>query len=93
LLLALTYLPDPAPVLAESARVLKPGGKLVLVDLLPHGRDDFRRKLNQLHPGFPPDQLTKLLTTAGLRDPHIAPLPSPPEARGPTLFLATAAKP
>jgi ArsR family transcriptional regulator len=45
LILALTYLPDPAPVLHETHRILKPAGKAVLIDLLPHDRDDFRRQL------------------------------------------------
>jgi len=37
LVLALTYVAEPAKVIAEAARVLKPGGRLVLVDSLQLG--------------------------------------------------------
>src|SRR5687768_8664356 len=49
LVLVLTYAPDPAAVLAEMSRILKPNGKAVIVDLLPHDRDDFRRQMEQHH--------------------------------------------
>lgn len=93
LLLALTYLPEAGPALSEAARVLKPGGVLTVVDLLPHGRDDFRRKMNQLHAGLAPDQVRASLKEAGLDPTGLAPLASPPETKGPGLFLATAMKP
>ncbi|MEM6562239.1 MAG: metalloregulator ArsR/SmtB family transcription factor, partial [Planctomycetota bacterium] len=43
--LVLGYLDEPADVLAEMARVIEPGGKAVIVDLLPHNRDDIRDQL------------------------------------------------
>jgi ArsR family transcriptional regulator len=36
--MVLHYAEDPAAALAEAARVLKPGGVLVVIDLAPHGR-------------------------------------------------------
>src|SRR5437763_10739098 len=36
LLLALTYVPEPQPVVSEMARILRPGGRAVIVDLTPH---------------------------------------------------------
>jgi SAM-dependent methyltransferase len=90
LVLVLTYAPEPAGVLREMCRILKPGGKAVLVDLLPHDRDDFRRQMEQQHPGFAPAELQRLLLSAGLGSPVIRPLASEANTRGPTLFLATA---
>jgi ArsR family transcriptional regulator len=90
LLLVLTYVSDVRAALREAARITKPGGRVVIVDLLPHDRDDFRRQLGQVHVGFDPAQLREHLLTAGLTDAVITPLPPAPDAKGPALLLATA---
>jgi ArsR family transcriptional regulator len=92
MILALTYVPDPAAALAEMARVLKPGGRAVVVDLLRHDRDDFRRQLGQRWPGFEPADLRRMLDAAGLKDVTVTPLPPDANAKGPALFVATATK-
>ncbi|MCY2952830.1 MAG: metalloregulator ArsR/SmtB family transcription factor, partial [Planctomycetota bacterium] len=92
LILALTYSPDPLTVLKEMSRILKPTGRAVIIDLLPHDRDDFRRQLGQLTLGFPPATILQLLTDAPLSSPQLHPLPPEPTAKGPALFLATAVK-
>ena len=93
MVLVLTYLADPKPALSESARILKPGGKLVLVDLLPHDRDDFRRQMEQQHAGLEPTDLKKMLTEAGLTKVSHRALPPEPAVKGPALFIATGVKP
>ena len=90
LLLALTYVPQPQAVLGEAKRVLKPRGRAVIVDLLPHDREDFRRQMGQLHPGFDPGTFEATLRSAGLSDARIQPLPPEAGVKGPALFLATA---
>ena len=92
LLLALTYVIDPQTVLHEMSRVLRPGGRAVIVDLLPHDRDDFRREMEQQASGFDPKLLTPQLTAAGFTTVQITPLSPKPDAKGPALFLATAVK-
>jgi ubiquinone/menaquinone biosynthesis C-methylase UbiE/predicted transcriptional regulator len=92
MLLVLTYLDDPQAALKETARILKPGGRAVVVDLLPHDRDDFRRQLDQLRMGFGEEELNSLFSAANLVDPRITPLPPESQAKGPALFLATATK-
>jgi ubiquinone/menaquinone biosynthesis C-methylase UbiE/DNA-binding transcriptional ArsR family regulator len=88
--LVLTYIADPASVLREMARILKPGGKAIIVDLLPHDRDDFRRELGQTSLGISVDLLTEMLRASLFTKINISPLPPEPSAKGPALFLATA---
>jgi SAM-dependent methyltransferase len=92
MILALTYAPEPHAAVREMARVLKPGGRAVIVDLLRHDRDDFRRQLGQRWPGFEPADLRKMLGAAGLEDATVTPVPPDATAKGPALFVATATK-
>jgi ArsR family transcriptional regulator len=89
LLLALTYVQDPAAALAEVRRILKPGGRAVVVDLLPHDREDFRRQMGQSHAGFDPASFERTMLSAGLSNARVRPLPPEPGAKGPALFLGT----
>jgi ubiquinone/menaquinone biosynthesis C-methylase UbiE len=89
LILVLTYVADPAAVLREVRRILKPAGQLVIVDLLPHDRDDFRRQMNQTSAGIAAGDLRAWLASAGFSGITTRPLPPEPEAKGPALFLGT----
>jgi ArsR family transcriptional regulator len=91
LMLVLTYVSDIEPVLVEARRILKPAGRLIVVDLLPHDRDDFRRQLGQRHAGFDPGRLTTTLAAARFGQIGTRVLAPEPAAKGPALFLASAA--
>src|SRR5262245_56345693 len=90
LLLVLSYVDAPAKVLKEAARILKPGGCAVVVDLLPHDRDDFRRQMGQVSLGFTSDRIESILESCGFAKSAIRQLPLEPNVKGPALFLATA---
>jgi SAM-dependent methyltransferase len=92
LLLALTYVEDPPQAIGEAARILRPGGRLVVADLLRHDREEFRREMGQLRLGFDVKEMETLLRAAGLEDVRIRPLTPDPEAKGPALLLATATR-
>lgn len=93
LTLVLTYLTQPAEVIAQMKRILKPGGKAVIVDILLHDQEDFRRKMGQQNMGYQTVQIKKMLQTAGFADIQIFELPPEADAKGPALFLASAKVP
>jgi ArsR family transcriptional regulator len=92
MILVLHHVPDPAAVLAESARALKSGGRLVLCDMLPHDREEYKQQMGHVWLGFSAEHMTRLMTSAGFENVRIVPLPVNPEARGPALFVASASK-
>ena len=90
MMLVLHHVPDPGAVLQEAARTLKPRGRLVLCDMLPHDREEYKQQMGHVWLGFGDDQLRRLLGAAGFDDIRIVPLPSDPSAKGPALFVASA---
>ena len=64
--MVLHYAEDPAAALAEAARVLAPGGQLVVVDLVSHTRTDVAERLAHRWPGFGDTAMRGLLQDAGL---------------------------
>jgi SAM-dependent methyltransferase len=88
MLLALTQVEEPRLAVAEMARIVKPGGRAVVVDLLRHDREEFRRQMGQKRLGFDAGELSTLLEDAGFESVRCAPLPPEPEAKGPALLLA-----
>jgi SAM-dependent methyltransferase len=89
-ILVLHHVADPSAVLREAARTLRPGGRLVICDMLPHGREEYKKQMGHVWLGFGEDQIRRWLTAAGFRDPRTIALPVDPDAKGPALFAASA---
>jgi len=87
--LALSYVDEPSRALGEMARVLRPGGQAVVVDLMSHDRDDFRVEMGQRHLGFAAADLESLAEEAGLVSVASRPLAPEPEVQGPALVMLT----
>jgi ArsR family transcriptional regulator len=49
-------------------RVVKPGGCVVVSDMLPHESDWMRERMGDLRLGLKPDQIVSSLARAGFRD-------------------------
>ncbi len=91
--LVLHHLDQPALVLREARRLLRTsrgGGTVLVVDMVTHDREEYRRSMGHKHQGFSQKQMTDLLDDAGFMDIRYTPLPLEPEAKGPGLFAATA---
>jgi len=70
LTLVLAYTEEPAEVLAEARRVLRPGGVALVMDLQPHGVELFREKLNHRWMGFGREQMVGWMERAGFSGMH-----------------------
>ena len=72
----LHFAADPAAALADAARVLAPGGRLLVVDFAPHQREELRTAHSHARLGFADAQVTAWLAAAGLEAralTHLAP--------------------
>jgi ubiquinone/menaquinone biosynthesis C-methylase UbiE/DNA-binding transcriptional ArsR family regulator len=91
--LVLHYSPEPQRALEEVARVVRPGGRLLVVDMQPHEREEYQQQMGHVWLGFSEKQISRFLTGAGFDDIRVRPLPADPDAKGPALFAAVATRP
>jgi len=90
LFLVLHYVAEPQRVIDEAVRVLKPHGRLLVLDMMPHERQDLRQTMGHVWQGFSGGQMSAWMEGAGFGSVRYHPLPADPEAKGPLLFSASA---
>jgi ArsR family transcriptional regulator len=76
----LHYLADPAAAVKEAARLVAPGGKLIIADFAPHRLEYLREQHQHRRLGFAEPEMARWLDDASLKSPRIATLP--PTAKG-----------
>ncbi len=84
----LHYLADPAAAVAEAARLVMPGGRLLIIDFAPHTLEYLRDEHQHRRLGFADDEMRRWLTGAGLT-PSAA-IALPPDTDGLTVSIWTA---
>jgi len=88
--LVLHYVVDLGRALTEVHRVLRPAGRILILEMQEHDRASFRDEMGHVWLGFDPHALRALLEEVGFGAVHVSPLPADPEAAGPRLFLIRA---
>ncbi len=76
---SLHHAAKPAAVIREAHRLLAPGGKLLILDLLAHEEDWLRGKFGDFWLGFSESDLKGWVRSAGLRLEHFEITPPSPE--------------
>ncbi|HEX8569422.1 MAG TPA: metalloregulator ArsR/SmtB family transcription factor [Caulobacteraceae bacterium] len=83
----LHYLNEPAAAVAEAARLVAPGGKLLIVDFAPHELDHLREQHQHRRLGFSDEEIGRWMQEAGLEPPRAVTLAPPKGAEGPKLTV------
>lgn len=91
--LVLHHVPAPEAAVGEAYRVLRPAGRILVVDMVEHGREEYREAMGHLWPGFTRSQIRQWLEAAGFKSVRYRQLPIDEDAKGPVLFAAAASKP
>lgn len=76
--LVLHYADRPASVIAEAARVLRPGGCIVIVDFAPHEFEELRSEHAHRRLGFHETEVAEWCAACGLQTEPVRKLPGDP---------------
>lgn len=95
--LMLHHLPSLDEALAELARITRPGGRILIVDFLPHTNAVFQARMADERPGIDPTELRDRLHGAGFTDAQQHALGQPADAGSdlgpaPRLYALTASR-
>ncbi len=85
----LHYLADPAAAVKEAARIVAPGGRLVIADFAPHRLEFLREQHQHRRLGFAEPEMARWLNEAGLKSVRVTALP-PANKGGLTVKIWTA---
>ena len=90
--LVLPYVEDLDAVLGDVARVLRSGGRVLVLDILMGEETTVRDEMGQVRPGLATDEIERALASAGFRDVRVVHVPADPDAAAPRLFVVRAVR-
>jgi ubiquinone/menaquinone biosynthesis C-methylase UbiE/DNA-binding transcriptional ArsR family regulator len=93
--LVLHHVEDIEAAAGELARVVRPGGVALIIDMYAHEKTEFRSQMGHKHLGFEPSEIEMLLKDAGFERTRVIPLSCETAAgttNGPGLFTLAAWK-
>lgn len=90
--LVLHHVDDPAAIVREMVRITRAGGRVMLIDMLDHTRDEFRHAMGHKHLGFARAAIEAMMQGAGLRGVAVRELTRDIDAKGPGLFVGVGVK-
>jgi ArsR family transcriptional regulator len=73
----LHFADDPQAVVSEAARVVAPGGKLILADYAPHQREELRTRYQHSRLGFDAATIADMISRTGLAARQLSAHPGP----------------
>jgi len=91
--MVLHSLEEPELAIREMARIVRPGGQVILVDFLAHDHTWMEKDLGLLWLGFEPAALRGWIDSAGLEPPRIQQYESDAKRDLPASFVASTYKP
>jgi ubiquinone/menaquinone biosynthesis C-methylase UbiE/DNA-binding transcriptional ArsR family regulator len=91
--MVLHSLEEPESAIAEMARIVRPGGSVILIDFVAHEHRWMEKELGLLWMGFDEDRIQQWIRSAGLDEPRVE-IHAPDARRDlPASFVAAARKP
>jgi len=64
--MVLHYSDDPCEAIREAGRVLRPGGRLIVIDFAAHGEEKLREEFQHHRLGFTDNEIRQYFKTVGL---------------------------
>lgn len=87
--LVLHHVERPEEAVREMRRITRDGGTVMIVDMVSHDREVYRRTMGHRWLGFGEGAIRTMMEGAGLREIRYDLLPPDPDGRGPGLFACT----
>ncbi len=90
--LVLHHVAEPGRAISALSGLLREGGILLVIDMVSHDREEYRRSMGHKHLGFSEREAESMMTEAGLEGIRVRAMAGESQSRGPSLFVATGRK-